>query len=539
MSRSFFAPNLAEYPAIYVRFLSRIPTALVIAAGLSVIGALAISSAFVPNLASFGLAAIGLGLPLLLLIWFRPEFGLLAIIFLSSSFVRPDIVDVRLPIGGGLELRDLVLLGIFGLMGFRGLIRKTIHIPWWPVGMPLLIFLALAFFSLVYAIVFQGVETNWAFAEFRDLLSYLGFFIAGWVLVQRKQIVLVITGLFVIADLTASIVILQQFFGVNLPLLTTMTGPYWGVWNQIDTATGIGAVRIVPPGHVLMYFMMVLAGCLLIFIQHKRRRIVFALQFVYLNLGLLLTYTRAQWTAAACAIALIAIALFPVYKTKITRYLLVGIPLFLLIFGLFSDVLQKDLEKMPFLTALVQRAMGIFTLSETLDTSSLEWRLFEIEKALEVIVKHPLLGVGLGNSYRTVTTLQGEARGSYGGSLLAGQVSRFTRYVHSSYIMIMVKMGISGLIGLLWFAAAFIISGWKLYQNLTDSLLKGIVLSIVAGFAGLLLWSIFHQHLVLTKSTTTVALMTGIVASVHYLYKLEREVCNHVPLWSGNGKGPQ
>jgi len=46
-------------------------------------------------------------------------------VLLSESLVRADIVDLRLPIGG-LELRDLALIGMLGLLILRGLVHKTL-----------------------------------------------------------------------------------------------------------------------------------------------------------------------------------------------------------------------------------------------------------------------------------------------------------------------------------------------------------------------------------------------------------------------------
>src|SRR4051812_23484035 len=52
------------------------------------------------------MAGIGIGLPLLALIWLRPEFGVLAVVFLTCNFVPRDLISIRL-LGGGLDIRDL------------------------------------------------------------------------------------------------------------------------------------------------------------------------------------------------------------------------------------------------------------------------------------------------------------------------------------------------------------------------------------------------------------------------------------------------
>jgi O-antigen ligase len=166
--------------------------------------------------------------------------------------------------------------------------------------------------------------------------------------------------------------------------------------------------------------------------------------------------------------------------------------------------------------------MTLLTPNETLDTASLQWRVFENAEALNSISRHPLFGVGLGNSYRNITTLQGEADGWFTGrSLVAGEVSRFTRYVHSSYLWIPVKMGIPALVIFLWFCAALLFAGWRLMRKLPAQQMKGIVLAVVTGFAGLLVWTAFHQHLIMNRSSTAVAAMAGLVAGIYSLHSSE------------------
>ncbi len=469
-----------------------------------------------PKTATLGLVLLGLGLPAVLLLWYSPEFGLLGILFLAADFLPLDLVDIRLPMGGGLELRDLLLLGMLGLLILRSLARKALYVPWWPVGAPLAMFLVLALLSAAYALFWQDVETNWAFAELRDLSSYTLFFITAWVLDRKHHLDKVLIGLFVITDLTALIIFVQQFLGASQPLLPAMTASYWGIWNQGGGANSIGAIRVVPPSHVLMYFTMLIAGGLMMYTHDRRLRAVFAAQFAGLGLALLLTYTRSQWIATAIALILIAIVLVPTYKAQFIRLALISVPVLLLAYSL--------LQQTSLFTLLSERAMSLLSPAETMDSSSLQWRAFETEEALNSISNHPLMGVGLGNSYRRITTLQGEADGWYSGkSLVAGEVSRFTRYLHSSYLWIPVKMGIPAFIIFLWFCAAFLVAGWRLMRMLPDSQMKGIVLAVVTGFAGLLVWTVFHQHLVMNRSSTAVAFMAGLVAGIYFLQLQKQE----------------
>jgi O-antigen ligase len=189
----------------------------------------------------------------------------------------------------------------------------------------------------------------------------------------------------------------------------------------------------------------------------------------------------------------------------------------LIAYGCVSLVAGQTETDSYFVDALAARVLSIFTLRETLESSSLQWRLFEADEALRSIGEHPWLGVGLGNSYREVTLLRGEASGHVTGSLIAGTLSRFTRYIHSSYLSIGTKMGLPALLCFWCFCAMSLINGWQLYRSTKDGQIRSLVLAVVAGLAGLLLWSITHPHLMEAPSTVVVGLVIGLLAGIAHV----------------------
>lgn len=491
--------------------------------GLAALVLLAAVLYLVPTYAPFGLAVLGIGVPLVLLVWFRPEFGLLAVVFLAASMVPPELVDLRLPIGG-LELRDLALIGMLGLLILRGLVYHSLVLPWRPVGAPLLVFLGLAAFSTVYALFFQNVESNWAFSEFRALFFYSVFFVAGWSIRSSRQLPIVLIGLFLCADFIAGVLILQQSLGMNHPLLAAMSSSNWRLYDmgQTGAAGSFGMVRIMPPGVTLPYFMMIVALCLIVFTARRRwLRVVLALQFVFLNVGLLLTYTRAMWVAAVCALGLVSVALLLEYRAYLFRVVAIGVAVILLLLGLLGTGIFGNEGSSIVTGPLAERFLSILRPGDVLESNSLEARAFENEQALRSVSQNPLLGVGLGNSYRKITTLQGEASGYRAGSgLEAERISRFTRFLHNSYLYIPVKMGLTGLACFLWFCVALLIQSVRSYRQLDDGRSRAIVLAVLSGFVGLMVWSVFHQHFMQAESAGTIGLVAGLVASVRRIHGL-------------------
>ena len=282
-----------------------------------------------------------------------------------------------------------------------------------------------------------------------------------------------------------------------------------------------GSVRIIPPGNMLMFFMMSIALCLMVFAWDNRRlRVLALLQFVFLSFALILTYTRAQWIAIIIVLGLVLIVYISMNMRQLTWYITLGTSVLLLTLSLgsfFVTDLQQGLERIPLVRGIVDRIADSLKSSDNLEISSLEWRGFEAEQAWRSLSKQPLLGVGLGNSYRDITLLRGEARG-YKGSLAKGTYTRFTRYVHSSYVYIAVKMGLPALLFFLTFCAVFLVKSWQLFRALSDGPPKDIVLAIVAGFMGLLVWTTIYSDFVKTSSVAVVGLMVGMVAAIHNIY---------------------
>jgi O-antigen ligase len=467
-----------------------------------------------PDAIDMGIIALTI-VPAIYLFWKQPEYGIIALMFYTSGFIAPSFVDVRLPvIGGGLEMRDILLILMFVLTFFKRLSHKQITIPWWPVGGILLAFMLMMFFSLIYALFYESVPSNWALSDARILFFYSMFFITAWSITSKQSLYILVIASFVIADITATIVLIQQYLGPYNYLLNAMNDSSWQIWEVA------GSTRVVPPGIVYMYFMMLISLGLTIFWHVDLKKTLFWIfHTCFLSIGLIFTFTRSAWVASAIAIALLVIFTYPSYKHYFLRILVLIGAVAAVIFALYSLVFPNlSLENKAAL-GVFDRFVTIFTVEDTLETNSLQWRYFEIQEANKAILEAPLTGVGLGNSYRNINAFQREAQGAWTDELIyAERIDRFTRYVHSSYFAIAVKMGIPALLVLLSFYSAAILKSFALHQILPDSLAKGLALTIATGLIGLLQWSFLHAQLFLTSSTAVIGLMIGILASIHYLY---------------------
>jgi O-antigen ligase len=231
---------------------------------------------------------------------------------------------------------------------------------------------------------------------------------------------------------------------------------------------------------------------------------VYLFQFTFLNLGLLLTYTRAQWIASVVALGLSMVMLPGAARRRLVR----AIPALVLVLTAcvtpFAAGVQLPGGVGAFVTAVASRATSTLTPDQTLGSPSLQWRLFETEQALRSLAAAPQ-GVGLGNTYRSVTTLAGEAAGYQGTEPL-------NRFAHNSYLYIAVKTGLLGLAVFVWFCLAFVASSWRLLHRLPEGRYRWLTIAAMASFVGIMQWSLTEANFMQTGSTVVVGLMVGVVA---------------------------
>jgi O-antigen ligase len=475
------------------------------------------------NLTIALLGVFAVGIPALWLLWREPAVMVGLLLFLNAGFIPASLLDVRLGFGG-LDMIDLGLLALIVVLGLRQALQRRLSIPWWSVSGPLLLFVALAFLSAMYALLLRQVAPNYTFSELRPIIYYLAFFAAAWSIRERRQVVIVLASMFLIANLVAAVIILQQFSGLDHPLIeSVMTGGgrTWLLWSVPGISSGFGSVRVVPAGHVLMYSTCLVAFCCMLYRKLRTAwRLFCAAEFIFLNVGLLLTYTRAQWISEAVAVILVMTVLLILSRHHIIPLLLMGVlalVLALSVLGLSPASPNSNVSELTTSNPILARLSTIFTPDETLDTGSLQWRVFENEEAVQSISASPITGVGLGNEYRGATLLrQRETVGNL----------RFARFIHSAYFYIAVKMGLPALVVFAWLCLAFLISGWRIYQRLPEGYGKPVALAMLASFVGLLLWSNTQPNFILVEGTLFVGIMMGMLAALEHIHQVKEARAN-------------
>lgn len=179
-------------------------------------------------------------------------------------------------------------------------------------------------------------------------------------------------------------------------------------------------------GGMLMMAVVLLAGIAVYFYLKKEKRafILFAAASAISACGLLFTFTRGSWFAAAAAIALIAVF---TDKKIFAVFCVAGIALF---FGL------KD-------TQFGERALSTFNPKQG---SSAGERLYMWQAGVEIIKDNPLTGIGTGALHKI-----------YPDYRKPEAVEMNIGHLHNNLIQVAVISGIPGLVIFLWLFGAILL----------------------------------------------------------------------------------
>ena len=454
-----------------------------------------------PLQTALALCGLSVGIPALWLLWQRPEFGLISLLGLTAV----AFTNISLPIGLGLH--DLLLIVIVGVVALRALVQRRIVLPRSLLTGPLVLFLAIALFSTVYAITLRGVGRNPSLNELRPQVMLATFIATALGIRSRRQLVGLMVGLFLLADIVALLVIVIEVLGPSSSFVQGALGQNWRVW-WIAGASGFGSIRVMPSGQFLVYSVSILA--FLLMFQRTfgpRLRFLMLAQWLLLNYSLLFSYTRTQWVASAVAIIAVLVLLPKADRSQLFKQLVLWGGAGLILALLFGAALQQ-LGSLAFADAIGNRFSTLLSPDDTIGSNSVQWRVFENSEATDAILKQPLLGVGLGNTYRTASI---DHRQSLGAN------DSYYGFVHNSFLYLGVKLGLPGLLAFVWFYGATLWLCWRTRQRMATAWWGATVMAIMVACATATIWMTTFPLLFEKGATSTIGMLAGIVVVMHGL----------------------
>jgi hypothetical protein len=461
-------------------------------------GSLLLVAAGLMSLTVWVVVAI-VGIALLLAALKRPELALLGILFLTSSVVfESDLPLIPVPMGS-LHIPDLIVLGLFGLIILRWLAERDFTLVSTPLDAPVWTFYGATFLLTLWAIRTTSLDFNIALRGMRIVSYYLVFFLVTNLIRDEAQLWLLLNGFFALASFVAVVMFAQFVLGDAIPILP---GRVETLMTEDTTYRGI--VRILPPGQSVV--MVSFLGTLFALLMDRVRAasLLWVGQAALLGLGLVFTFQRNFWV-----MALLALALFVLLVRGRDRRRAFGWSMALGVAGLVVVLViftQPDSQPARLVNASAERLNTLAGDRVTTD-SSLRARDVEYEYAIPQIRRHLLTGLGAGARYRPFDRRIDQIGGFDGRA-----------YIHNGHLWILLQAGLPGYLGLMWITVLFLWRGFKFWQYVPDSRIKGIMLSFVLVYLGGLLGSVTSPMFMQWFWTPVFGLMFGVNEVIIRLY---------------------
>ncbi|WP_298402983.1 O-antigen ligase [uncultured Chloroflexus sp.] len=408
-------------------WLERLPRPLIIGgvvSGLAVYS-LAIGAMFGTNRQLIGLAllALPLGLIGLTLLLYRFEWFVL-ILPLTGLAMRP----ISVPAGNGSELpiSMLLTLALSGIWILAMITRRTWLLAPSPLNKPLLAFMFICIFSVLWGILWADPILNWRimgnfrFAQIASLLSFLGLLSIPLLVgrfIQHEWQIKAYLGMFIVCGGLMTIFLI---FGINEYLLVAQG--LWGLWFALSLA---GIIYLQPNVH----WGWRLAGS------------------AFLMWHLWLAAVRNSLWISGWLPTIVGLLAMAFFASRRIFFILVAIVILNVAIGpgqvYIDQVINDNIE---------EGGLG---------------RLEIWERNLSIVKQHWLFGTGVaGYAPYNMTYYREDARST-----------------HNNYFDILAQFGVVGFSIWIWFAIASLWYGWRTIQLAPPGILRTTAIVATSGWA--------------------------------------------------------
>ncbi|MBN2812773.1 MAG: O-antigen ligase family protein [Bacteroidales bacterium] len=236
---------------------------------------------------------------------------------------------------------------------------------------------------------------------------------------------------------------------------------------------------------------------------NKKRDLLFQLMvwgtWVVITLALVLSYTRAAWISVVVSFGVLMLVLL---KVKLRYVLLIGLAGIIFLTGQRIAIIHKmEKNRQVSSASLGEHVKSISNI--TTDESNLE-RLNRWNAAFRMIRERPLFGWGPGTYMFQYAPYQHAAEKT-GISTDFGDMGN----AHSEYIGPMVESGIPGFLSFVVICLLSLVTGFRVYEKLTDKRLRQMVLFLLLGYITYLVHGTLNNYLDTDKAS---ALFWGFTA---------------------------
>jgi len=422
----------------------------------------------------------------------RPGLALLGILIATSSIIFEEQLPILSMGGISLHIPDLFLLSLLGLIVLRWLVKPGFKIMRTPLDWPLLIFLGITLLSTFIAIFQSSVDSIEARRAVRAMAYFLTFFVVTNLVRERRQLNLLLNGLFLLATIVAVAMVVQFLLGSSVTLLP---GRVEGLRTQNEIFGDI--TRILPPGFPIILVSFISIFCILVLNNSKSRRSVNILQCILMGIALLFTFLRSYWAVLIIVFILLALIVRAHERQRLIGWSLVV--MCLLAFVLIPVFISRESGIRRLVNASFSRLATLWS-PKTLTEGSLQGRYVEAEYAIPQIISHPFLGLGLGAQYRPFDSRID----------LRGTKSDFRGYIHNGHLWILLDTGLLGYLAFIWLSIAFLSRGFRYWRSIADDRMRGIMLGFTLTYLSVLIAALVNPTFTEWKWTPVIGIMMGI-----------------------------
>jgi O-antigen ligase len=455
----------------------------------------------------------------------RPLYGIFAIIILTASFIDVQILPIIPFIVGSILSTDLLFAVLFLYIIGRKLYYKNFyHLDYplvrTPIDIPI-VFLCFAFligFINGYFVGGEQFDFELARRTFRSVIYYLLFFLITNLVTNKKDLILLIKGTFLIALITSCVSIAQQGLGTSLPL----------IFGRVETLKTMGfggyagVTRAIPPGLLFIYFSLITLICIASSEGYEGSKPLLALQIIILGLGLIFSYYRNMWVTFFLSILLFFSITTVRQKLRMVLWVFLGVWAFIIIF--LYTLNAPDNKVTRIVNATQDRMLSVFKVKAVKGAGSdtLRSRSVENEFAFKKIMKYPILGIGLGTRYKPVKRLLLGASPSDPQSIVT---SYFLGGImlHNSFLNIPLRFGLVGFIAFLWISAVFLVRGFRNWRKIKDPFFRAVCIGYTVSYVGTLITSNVDPFLTEWRGVIGIAIMWGTNEAIYRLEGIENK----------------
>jgi len=326
----------------------------------------------------------------------------------------------------------------------------------------------------------------------RFVTYYLIFFVVTNLVRERQQLNFLLNGFFLLATLVAVVMVAQFLLGRSITILP-------GRIEALDTQGVAYAdiTRILPPGLSIVLVSFVTTFCILLFEKFKSFVWLKFFQFGLLGMAFLFTFLRSYFGALIIVFSLLGFILRGRDRQKLINWSLAII--FVAVLTLILVSIIPDSRVAGLADASTQRLGTVFKI-ETYQgqDSSLNWRAIENGYALRQITSHPLLGLGVGSTYRPFDV-----------RLDQGDID-MRDFIHNGHLRILMDSGLLGYLAFMGLSLAFVMRGLRNWRLVTDDRLRGVVLGFTLVYMVIFIAAVVNSTFEHWNWTPVIGIMMGV-----------------------------